>query len=67
MAEVENAGVAQLDGLGEELVVGDHAARNCVPGGSEAAPVFEGGDGGGGVWHGVQVEVFVEFGEYVDI
>lgn len=67
VAEVEDACVAQLDGLGEELVVGDHAARDGVPGGPEAAPVFEGGDGGVGVLGGVELEGFGTFGEHVDV
>lgn len=67
MAEVEDAGVAKLDGLGEEFVVGDHAASDGVPGGPEAAPVFEGGGGGEGVLGGVELEGFGTFGEHVDV
>lgn len=67
MAEVEDACVAQLDGLGEELVVGDHAARDGVPGRPETAPVFEGGDGSGGVLGGVELEGFGTFGEHVNV
>lgn len=67
VTEVEDACVAQLDGLGEELVVGDHAARDGVPGGPEAAPVGEGGGGGGGVLGGVELEGFGTFGEHVDV
>lgn len=67
VAEVEDACVAQLNGLGEELVVGDHAASDGVPGGPEAAPVFKGGYWGGGVLGGMELEWFGTFSEHVDV
>lgn len=65
MTEVEDAGVAKLDGLVVELFVRKHAPGDNIPGTPESAPLVQSGQRGGGVYRRCEAEGHSWFDEQV--